>query len=605
MAVNPPQSVIDALLAPTARVDARIEIYEADGITRWSGDTVPRLIDGSVSIDYTRDERRTLDLTLDNSDGGLENAPGQFWYDKIIKVYKSVEINPASVIPPFVLISGDSDSADRLRDQLLTLGLTNTSSANIDDLTADVVSDADVVVIIGGHDGLDAVVTPDQKTMLTQAFMQGAHIFVIGLRAGSVGAAPNALVSGGSWPIGQPGNPFSDSKMTFTPNPAAPGGLGTGWQEFSIPLTENFYYVDDPIAAIQLTQRLVFPWGGGDTIGFGTTLGWTADSNPFWSALNTANPDSRWALMIAQLNYNDANCMELVTKVIHWLANTDASSVSSWELQIGEFMIDNIAEDNSPRQSKITGRDYTKKCITSEFNQAVEFDGPIVLENIVSDLAANAGITKMVLPSSGVVIDGSYTYERGSSRWAAMKALANAYSYDVYFDGQGYLQLTPYQDPTTTPPVYTFLTGSTVGNMVSYTKTTDDSQLFNHILVVGATDDTTGLTTWAEAIDTDSDSPASVAAIGDRGYEYDNDFITDSDQAQAVANSLLSSYTLEQFTLDFSAISMFFLDVGQIIRWIDPRPSAGDPNTFLLQTMNIPIVYGPMDATAVRLLSVM
>jgi hypothetical protein len=72
------------------RLDARVEIYEQDGTTRWAYDKVRRAVEGSISVDYSRDERRTLDLVLDNSDNVLVNAPGYFWYDKVIKVFKRV-----------------------------------------------------------------------------------------------------------------------------------------------------------------------------------------------------------------------------------------------------------------------------------------------------------------------------------------------------------------------------------------------------------------------------------------------------------------------------------------------------------------------------------
>src|SRR5690348_16845167 len=49
------------------------------------------LLDGNVSCDYGRDERRAFDLTFDNTDGSISYDPNGFWYDKVIKGYRGVQ----------------------------------------------------------------------------------------------------------------------------------------------------------------------------------------------------------------------------------------------------------------------------------------------------------------------------------------------------------------------------------------------------------------------------------------------------------------------------------------------------------------------------------
>lgn len=364
----PPSIVVQAIDAATTRMSARVEIYEQDGITRWEYDTIPRAISGTVNADYTRDERRTIDLTLDNKDNVLKNAPGYFWYDKIIKVFKSV-------------------------------------------------------------------------------------------------------------------------------------------------------------------------------------------------SLRTADFDS-------------------------------------WEFQIGEFMIDSINEDHFPHQVKVTGRDYTKKCLNSKFVVTTAFSGPNSLEALIGALASNAGITKKILPTTGITVGKSFTYEPQVTRWQAMKDIANAYNYDIFFDSQGYLRMQLFPDPATQEPVYTFQTGA-VGNLSSYSKATDDERLYNHVLVIGAATDT-GIAPWAEAKNETPGSPTNIDEIGDRLYTYSSDFITTTAQAQTVADSFLSVHQLEQFNLNLSSLNHFYLDVGNTVAFIDPRPAPGDPTKFLLQTLDIPIELGLMSATAAR-----
>lgn len=77
---------------PQVKVTRRIEILESDGDTLWEGGgTDPRLISGSVSVDYSRDERRSLDAELANFDQALIHRPEGFWYDKVLRAFRGIE----------------------------------------------------------------------------------------------------------------------------------------------------------------------------------------------------------------------------------------------------------------------------------------------------------------------------------------------------------------------------------------------------------------------------------------------------------------------------------------------------------------------------------
>lgn len=85
-----PDSTVEAVfLAPVTQHTRRVDIFEADGTTPWM--LGAPLIDGSVTCDYGRDERRAFDITLDNSDGSISYDPDGFWYDKVIKIFRGVQ----------------------------------------------------------------------------------------------------------------------------------------------------------------------------------------------------------------------------------------------------------------------------------------------------------------------------------------------------------------------------------------------------------------------------------------------------------------------------------------------------------------------------------
>lgn len=94
----------DALQSdPQARVYRAVDIVEADGVTPFALDV--SIISGSVSVSYSRAERRTLDLTIDGVYGGgtLNVGPGAIWYDKIVQVYRGIYVEgdlPGALVAP-------------------------------------------------------------------------------------------------------------------------------------------------------------------------------------------------------------------------------------------------------------------------------------------------------------------------------------------------------------------------------------------------------------------------------------------------------------------------------------------------------------------------
>ena len=89
----PPQFLQDLIFGPVVTRRRRVDIFSPQTETRveavWMADAP--LIDGNVSVDMSRPERRMLDLVLDNEERALDHHPNGFWYDKIIKIYHGVE----------------------------------------------------------------------------------------------------------------------------------------------------------------------------------------------------------------------------------------------------------------------------------------------------------------------------------------------------------------------------------------------------------------------------------------------------------------------------------------------------------------------------------
>ena len=120
------EEVRQAYRANRLTVVRRIAIYESDGKTLWRPDDMQnRLIDGAVNVDSDRDERRSVDLTLFNKDGLLnQDSEGGFWYDKIIKVYRGlVYRNAQNVLRRFEMQIGEF-MIDSISDQRFPKSIT-------------------------------------------------------------------------------------------------------------------------------------------------------------------------------------------------------------------------------------------------------------------------------------------------------------------------------------------------------------------------------------------------------------------------------------------------------------------------------------------------
>lgn len=270
-----------------------------------------------------------------------------------------------------------------------------------------------------------------------------------------------------------------------------------------------------------------------------------------------------------------------------------------YQNQLGEFVIDNIKEKRFPKYLSISGRDYTKKMLVSKFARATNFTAGSSPEELIRDMAANAGIFKVSLPVTGKTISTDQYFDRGVTRWEACKKIANSYNYDLYFDANGYLVMAPFVDPSTSPTVFTFKTGSPDGTIADYDKSSNDSQLYNHVAVTG--EGAGQIPVVAEALNTQPDSPTSIDEIGDRLYEFVSSFIYTTEQAQDVADSFLKIHALEQFDINLNSLIIPWLDVNTVIQFIDPDPNPNDPDRFLLSSMSMPLGLGTMTAVGKRI----
>lgn len=269
-----------------------------------------------------------------------------------------------------------------------------------------------------------------------------------------------------------------------------------------------------------------------------------------------------------------------------------------WEAPLGRFYIDRISEPDFPNYVHISGRDQTKQLLLNKLPWATTFGPNEAPEDVIRTIALNGGVTRLNLEITGKTLGRYFTFERGTSRWEIISSLAEAFGMEVFFDPGGYLVLRTVRDPTTSPSIWTFQTGPEVGNLVRFTKSANDTRLFNHIVVLGQS--TAQIPVTGEAENTRIGSPSAIDLIKRRTYSYESNFVTTQTQAEDLATTLLHVMSLESYEMEFESLVASWLEVGEVVDILDPEPWVDQPTRFLLTDLTIPLGLGQMSGTGKR-----
>lgn len=598
--IQPPAAVLDAVMAPVTSVTRRVEFYESDAETPWGDpeETSGALKDGSISVDSTRDERRALDLVLDNSSGLFTRDPHNgFWYDKVIKVFRGIEYTAFELYDE--LIRGQSpDLYWRMDNPTVTQDRSGRGTH-------------------GRRVGWPILTQPLVDTPDSQGSVrfgeQGTFI-----RSGDIPTTHPAYAAT-AWTLEAWVRPIGL-------NPAW-GGQIFGRDGFDCRIqvatdlkiqalvrdTEDVLIVASPAwaanpgqiyhVAATLDGSFLRLYVDGKLEATAAFSGLSIQSTAGFAAGNADNGETK------QLRGDVDECV-FYARVLsqeeiaqHHLAGRGRRQVKhSWEAQVGEFLIDRIDEGRFPKDTKITGRDFTKKCLLAKLPTAMTYDPKTKLEDFIRSMAANAGIKKFTLPNTGLTIGSATDFDQGTERWNVMKTACESAAYELYFTADGYLTMRKQLDPSTSPVSLTFQTGPK-GNLVDWSKSSTDTEIFNRIICVSEGGEEI-LPYYGEASNTEDTSPTSIARLGERTFIYTSPFFTSNAQCVETAQAMLKVKALESFNVDFSSLVFPWTEAGEIIEFLDPDAAAYDPTRFLLSSFTIPLKLGPMSATAKRIIIV-
>lgn len=581
----PPNRLIEeAFLAPTIEIARRIEIYEYDGETPWKPEIWSELlVSGTVTVASDQDSRRSLDLELFNYKGELTPESGEFWYDKVIKVFYGIVTHQTedNRNPNIIIVEEESAT----NQSLYLKALLNSAGFSSVDYNPMVTSyselvDYDIVVSISGN-------YTRKLALLTQAYNAGKSVLTFGLDSTSA-QLPLLISNTGSVRSGDSARHFEVDDDTIDP-------ATVGWDEFYISSPR-------PYRPILATPGKSFAIEQLNTFSIGSVVT-EEKGGGVW--IHTQVADFNDSLFV----YNGIDYkQDFIDYLSSVISRADTYEVSPiWEQQIGEFVIEGISDvsDVISGSIAVTARDYAKRCQLSKLTKATMFTKDTNIVDIIKSLAANSNIVKFKLPTSITdTIGVDTTYERDQDRWTIMKEIAVANSCDIWFDNEGYLRLTPQNDPLLTPATLNLTTGRR-GNLITRGRKTSDASLFNHVTVVGESTDSTAPLVFGEAINDDPSSPASTVNLGERTKNYSSSLITTDLEAKNLADAMLSVAGLEEFELNFSSILFPWVEAGEILEMNDTfNNSNWAPARYLITSLSLPLDLSPMSGTGKRVTKV-
>jgi hypothetical protein len=173
-----------------------------------------------------------------------------------------------------------------------------------------------------------------------------------------------------------------------------------------------------------------------------------------------------------------------------------------------------------------------------------------------------------------------------------------------------------YPDPSTQAITWSFNYGGG-GTLVDYSRSSDDSRIYNHILVTGAKNggdmsevpgsmggeqSQTATIIFVDLKNEDPGSPTRISRIGDRVLPYESDLFTTQESAEEYARTMMRIASLEEYTMSWKSVMLPWLEPTDIVEIIEDDVSASEfvPRRFLLTNMTIPLALGPMSGTARR-----
>ena len=532
----PPDSIIAAIHGPVTRITQHVDIYEANGTTLWMANA--KIIEGSVNISASRDERRTCDLTLANTNGDLSPGPDGFWYDKVLKVFRGITTKTET---------WETQIGEFYIDGINRGSFPNTVTVSTRDATKKLLKAKFAASTEFPSN------TPIENIIQSIASNGGITKFALPLTGKSTGKA------------------YLFERQTERWKAISEICTSYGFDVFFRPdgyLTMEAF--KDPSNAAVSPSEYTFEIGGRMVRNGGFETLTDPTSAAWWY--------KNFEMSGAQVQTIETDPMHVragryALKLVNTASNGGAVASESIPVSPGE-----VWELSMFSKGNVNATGKHLRVLFGTTKNFGRSDAGVVLNDIVA----------------GAAFTPEYTQDKGTLtvpagvQWMriAPYAWATPVAYTAWFDTVKAKRVQP--DPSL----------DTKGNLVSFEKATADTRLYNDIVVTGERSDQVPV--YAQAQNTTATSPTRIARIGLRTFFYTSSFIETVAQALEVANRFLKIHALEQFEVSLEALVVPYLTVNIIVTFNDPDGVATDPVRYLLSDLTVPLGGGAMSGSLKR-----
>lgn len=259
---------------------------------------------------------------------------------------------------------------------------------------------------------------------------------------------------------------------------------------------------------------------------------------------------------------------------------------------LGKFRIDETTASESESGEvtvTVTGYDFSSYLIDAVFEDERTFAGGEDAAELIRTLIDDSGFQDRVTYRDDffdvpVELPQLY-YGMGEDRWDFCQGLAEAVNGGLlYFDRDAVLVLD--RRSPGLAPVYTITEGS---NLISLEKRWPRENACNRVVVLGENDGADPVI--GERVDDEPGSPTNYtergATFGRVTFTYSSEYITDSDQADAVAARILSQRVGSVQQIELEALVNPALDPGDVVRVVRERLGVEELHT--IDSLTIPL----------------
>lgn len=262
----------------------------------------------------------------------------------------------------------------------------------------------------------------------------------------------------------------------------------------------------------------------------------------------------------------------------------------------GWYLIDQWRRDDSGQTITVSAVDLAQLVQDARFYFATS-PGRLSYADALRVLATGAGLESYVSPGlRQLTLPGDSLWER--ERIEALDDLASAWSARWFVDDAGRLAMVPAYTPVTpgTPVVLDLVDGHD-GTVVSRQRGAERGRIYNAVCVTGAQPETEDPAPTAVAEIQDPQSPIRVdGPYGRRPRFYSSDLISNRDQAEDAAASLLARYSAAGRAETVLCVPDPAVELGDVVR---VQTSDGGSFTGRVQSVQLPLFAagGPMQLT--------